>query len=60
MLRLNDDLQIDVKIKNPDEFVGNVKRYNRTLQETFRKVFYCSLFCAIPIIFMENLAKATT
>ena len=60
LLRIKDDLDIDVNIANPDEHVGDVERLNRTIKEKFRTRYYRLPFKAIPKVMINTLACVTT
>ena len=58
--KINDKLDIEVKIENPDEHVGDIEILNRIIQEDFRKKFYCLPFKVIPKMMVNSLACVTT
>ena len=59
LLRIKDELDIEVNITNPEEHVGDIERPNRKIQEKFRK-FYRLPFKEIPKVIINSLACVTT
>ena len=60
LLRIKDELDIEVNIANSDERVGDIKRLNRKIQEKFRTKFYHLPFKVIPKVMINSLACVTT
>ena len=60
LLRIKDELDINVNIVNPEEHVGDFERLNRTIQENFRTRYYHLPFKAIPKVMINSLACVTT
>ena len=60
LLKIKDDLDIDVNVVNPDEHVVDIKRLNRIIKEKFRTLYYRLPFKSIPKVMIKTLACVTT
>ena len=60
LLRIKDDLDIEINVVNTDEHVGDIERLNRTIKEKFRTRYYRLTFKAIPKVMINALACVTS